>query len=98
MTHSPWKVRAILVAGLLVLGGTLFVKETWMVGALVLGAAALFVWGLRVAAYDPYDLKELDFLEEKFAHLNPTSTLICPHCGEEYPAKRSVCPSCLRSP
>jgi hypothetical protein len=43
-------------------------------------------------------LKELDMLQEKFSSLNPASTLICPHCGDEYPAKRSVCPSCLRSP
>jgi len=98
MTHSPWKVRILLLVGLLFIVATLFAPTTWTVGLLLVGAAIFFVWGLRVAVYDPYELKELDILQEKFSNLNPASTLICPHCGDEYPAKRSVCPSCLRSP
>lgn len=98
MTHSPWKVRVILFIGLLFVASTLLAPTTWMVGLLLLVAATFFVWGFRVAVYDPYELKELDILQEKFAGVNPASTLICPHCGDEYSAKRSVCPSCLRSP
>lgn len=98
MTHSPWKVRLILFVGLLCVASTLFAPTIWTVGFLLLAAASFFVWGLRVAVHDPYELKELNILQEKFAGINPASTLICPHCGDEYPAKRSVCPSCLRSP
>ena len=28
--------------------------------------------GMRVAVHDPYELRELDMLHEKFANLNPT--------------------------
>lgn len=97
MTHDPWKVRILLFVGLLFVATTLLAQTTWIVGGLLVGAVVFFVWGLRVASYDPHDLKELDFLQEKYQNLNPASTLICPHCGDEYPAKRSVCPSCLRS-
>jgi len=98
VNHSPWKVRGLLAIGMLFVVATLFAPVTWMVGLLLLVAVGFFVWGLRVAVHDPYELRELHLLQEKYSSLHPASTLICPHCGDEYPAKRSVCPSCLRSP
>jgi hypothetical protein len=97
--NEPWKVRGILLLGLAVLACTLFAQEGWQVGLLVIVAIGFFVWGLTVASADPYDLQELELLEQKFGDVNiENKSAICPHCGEEYPAKRSVCPHCLRSP
>ena len=96
--HNPWKVRSIMLFGLGVLVLTLFTTATWQVVGLVLAAACVFIYGLMEASRDPHDLRELNLLEEKFSHLNPAATVICPHCGDEYPSRRSVCPNCLRSP
>ena len=97
--HNPWKVRGILAVGLVILLCTLFAQESWQVGLIVAVAISFFIWGLRVATHDPYELKELELLETRFSNLDLESkTAICPHCGEEYPAKRSLCPHCMRSP
>jgi hypothetical protein len=96
--HNPWKVRLIVLVGLLVVASTLLTTAAWQVVAVLALAAVVFVYGLREATHDPHDLRELSLLEEKYAHLNPASTVICPHCGDEYPSRRSVCPNCLRSP
>ena len=97
--HQPWKVRGILVLGMAVLASVLFAKESWQVGLLVAASIGVFVWGLRVATHDPYELRELELLETRFSNLDVSNkTAICPHCGEEYSARRSLCPHCMRSP
>ena len=96
--NKPWKVRLILVVGLAILLTTLFTTATWQTVVLIMLAIAVFAYGLVEASKDPHDLRELHLLEEKFSHLNPSATVICPHCGDEYPSRRSVCPNCLRSP
>ncbi len=98
MMHNPWKVRAILLGGLALVACTLFAQSVWLVVTLIVSAILVFAWGLKEAFTDPYDLKELDHLQDRFSHLNPAASVICPHCGQEYPSRRSVCPDCLRSP
>ncbi|MEO7453716.1 MAG: hypothetical protein ABIV13_03015 [Fimbriimonadales bacterium] len=97
--HNPWKVRGLILLGMAVLACVLFASEIWQVVLIVLAAIAVFVYALKTATADPYDLRELDLLEHKFTNLSVESkTAICPHCGEEYPAKRSLCPHCFRAP
>lgn len=97
--HNPWKVRGLILLGMAVLACVLFARETWQVGLIVLAAAGVFRWALKTATEDPYDLGELHLLSEKHGHLDlENKTAICPHCGEEYPAKRSLCPHCFRAP
>jgi hypothetical protein len=97
--HNPWKVRGLILLGMAVLACVLFAQETWQVALIVLAAMGVFGWALKTATEDPYDLRELDLLEHKFSHLDKSNkTAICPHCGEEYPARRDICPHCLRAP